>query len=167
MGEVIQQVQRDLHPLAQVLHRLGDLLLGPVVVDLKGLGQNGPDRFPGVERGVGVLEDDLHLLAQGQSLFPVRREDVLSPVEQLSVAALEQTHDDIAHRALAAAALTHQTQRLAGIDVEADVVHRVQGLFLGDFEVLLQMLRLDQRHLLVGCLRALHHNPSFAQKHAA
>ena len=90
MGEVIQQVQRDLHPLAQVLHRLGDLLLGPVVVDLKGLGQNGPDRFPGVERGVGVLEDDLQILAQVVKLLLIHLADVLSVEQDLAAGGLVQ-----------------------------------------------------------------------------
>ena len=84
-----------------------------------------------VEAGVGVLKDHLDALAQLQRALAAGLEDGVRvlPVEvEAAARGLVQAHQQARGGALAAARLAHQRQRLALLDGEGGIVHRVQQL---------------------------------------
>ena len=105
-----------------------------------------------VERGVGVLEDHLHLAPQRPHL-PPREAGDLAPVEaDRARGRLDQLQDRAAERRLAAARLADQAERLAAPDAEADAVDRADLVDLAvdqepapDREVLDEVGDLEQR----------------------
>ena len=122
-------------PLGQARHvhdltyPLLDTLLVPAVIDLldkQGGGDGLADGHAGVEGGEGVLEDDLHLPAQALHLLGVHGQHVLALEEDLAAGGLVEAQDGAPHGGLAAAGLAHYAQGVAGVNGEADVVHRVE-----------------------------------------
>src|SRR5690606_12564189 len=110
---------------AHQLQRLPHLLLAPGpggAVGPQPPGDRGAGRGPGVERRVGVLEDDLHLPAQGGELATAGPADVDAVEEHGALVGREQAEEQAAERRLAAARLPHQPEDLAGEDVEVDAV---------------------------------------------
>src|SRR5713226_4852044 len=110
----------DLHDL---LHALLALALVAQAEILQRLGDDVADGHPGVERGIRVLEDDLHPLTHLAQL-------VAAHLGQLTALELDrarggrlQLHDHPPEGGLPAARLAHQAQRLACRDVEGDPVH--------------------------------------------
>ena len=74
--------------------------------------------------------------------------DLLAVVDDLTRGGLVQMQDRAAHSGLAAAALPHQAQRLAGFDFKRNAVHSLQGLAGkpagANGKVLLQVLDLKE-----------------------
>ena len=82
-----------------------------------------------IQAGVRVLEDHLDAPAQLAALRRLERRMRILPVEgQAAARGLVQPHQQPRDRALAAARLAHQRQRLALGDLEAHAVDRVQQL---------------------------------------
>ena len=82
------------------------------------------DAHARVERGIRVLEDDLHVLAARPQLG-VREAHQIRAVEQhLPAGRLDEPEDALADGGLAAARFAHQPQRAPGRDRERDAVHR-------------------------------------------
>ena len=119
---------------------------------------NGSHGHAGVKAGVGVLEDQLHLPAEGEHLGLVQGnallavEQGLAVVIDLAAGGLEQIQNTAARGGLAGTGLAHQAKALAGIDGEADSVHRFDhtAVFLGEGalsqgKVLLQIAYFNQR----------------------
>ena len=78
--------------------------------------------------------------------------DVVAVEADLPAGGLEQAHDQARRRALAAAGLAHDPQRLAAAHLEADAVDRLDGADLAlkhdparDREVLDEVAHLQQR----------------------
>ena len=143
----LQQVDDPLLPLAP---RLGEL------VDDEGLADDRAHRHAGVQRRVGVLEDDLHVAPQVAQRALVEGGDVLVLEPHLARGGLDEAEDAAAGGGLAAARLAHEAERLALQDLHGDVVHRVDA---GDFareeapadgEVLLEILDSKERRLSHG-----------------
>ena len=78
-----------------------------------------------VERGVGVLEDDLELAPIGPHLVARQAVDALAVDADLARGRVDQLEDRLAGGRLAAAALADEAQGLALGDVERDAVDRV------------------------------------------
>ena len=139
---------------AAVVHDLVDvvveLLLGDQSVLTDGLADDLAHGHTGLQRGEGVLEDDLHLGAHVAHLLGVKVIDLLA-VEQHLAAGLfaGQTEDGAAGGCLAAAGLAHQTHGGTALEVEGDAVHGLHvthGLVEHtalDGEVFLQVLDLE------------------------
>src|SRR4029078_8726919 len=91
--------------------------------------EDAHDRLARIERAVGVLEDELHLLAD--LLHLARGEAKQRAIAQPHVAfgRLDQTGDQPRRRRFAAAAFTHEPQGLAPADMEIDAIDRLQGLW--------------------------------------
>ena len=128
-----QVVRLDVDQLEGGLdHRL-PFLGALVAVYLERLGEGIVDALDRVERGIGVLKDHLHALAELEQFLTVEAHDVLELavkiVEYLAAGGVLQTHDGLAQRGLAAAGFPHHAQRLALIDGEAEVIH---GLDVAD-----------------------------------
>ena len=125
--------------------------IGRELVDHQRLADDRPDRHPWIQRCVRVLEDDLHLLAEGAQRALVERGDVLALEGDFARGRLDQSQDRAAGGGFAAAGLAHEPQRLAGHDVERHVVHRVHARHLAreqaatDREVLLEVANLEER----------------------
>ena len=110
-----------------------------------------PDRVPRVQRRVRVLEDHLHLLAQGHELLLAEVGDVAAIEDDLARGRLQQLGHGAPGRGLAAARLAHKADRLAGPDLQVQPVDSLHGAdllaehdALGDREVLLQARDLEQ-----------------------
>ena len=138
LGVEPDEVEQLLDPLA------APTLRHDVLVDLERLSDDVADRHPGVERGVGVLEDDLDVATQPAHLAPGRAAPVGTLEDDLARGGLLEAHEQPAQRGLATAGLADDAERLALVQVEA---HAVDGLDLADRaaqHTLLDRVVLDQ-----------------------
>ena len=123
---------------------LDDLRLGETLGADQGLLHRLKHGHAGVEGGVGVLEDDLHLLAQLTQLFLVDVGDVLAVEEDLAFGALQQVDHGTAQGGLAAAGLADDAHGGALGNGESHIVHRVE-LAVGGIKIFLEVSCLDHR----------------------
>ena len=86
------------------------------------LGQDLAHGHARIERGVGVLEDDLHVPAQPAQRVLVEVGDLLALEAHRARGRVHQAQHQPAGGRLAAAGFADQRQRLAAGDLEADVV---------------------------------------------
>ena len=98
------------------------------LMDDQRLADDRADRHARVERGVGILEDDLHVAAQRAQRLAVERDDALAFEPHLARGRLDEPQDAAPGGRLAAAGFADEPQRLAGADLEADTVDRVHLL---------------------------------------
>src|SRR5579885_3477020 len=132
-------------------HGLGDLAGTAETVHGHGLRQRLPDGSARVERGVGILEHDLHLAAEPPELRRARRQHVLALEPHAARVGLDEPQDRAARGRLAAAGFTHQAEGLANPDRKGDVaerVHRASGAAeeaAPDLERLAEALDLEKR----------------------
>ena len=88
------------------------------------LGQSTADSEAWIERGIGVLEDHLHMPAQRPQLAPAERREVQAHEPNAPAGRGIQPQERAAERRLATAALADQTERLVPPDGQADSIHR-------------------------------------------
>jgi hypothetical protein len=91
-------------------------------VDDKRLGDDVFDTKARVERGEGVLKDDLHIAAQAAHFARARREQVPAFEVNSAGGRLDQAQDEPAERALARARFADEAECLARMNVERNVV---------------------------------------------
>ena len=106
------------------------------IVDEHGLCDQLPDGHTGIQAGVWILEDHLHLRAHMVHLGLIHGHEVPALVKDLAGRRLLQAQHGAAQGGLAAAGLTHHAQGLALFDLQVDAVHRVEKP-LGGLEILL------------------------------
>ncbi|MNH22031.1 hypothetical protein D3C79_818710 [compost metagenome] len=150
MGIAIHRTLRQADLVQQLQHPLAPLLSAALAVDDEGLLQDLADRVATVEGFCRILEYDLHLLAQGAHLPGGQLGDVPPLEADLARRRLKQLEQGATQGGLAAARLSHQPQGLALLQIEADAVHRIDGVFLAkeataELEVLLQIPHRQQR----------------------
>ena len=118
------------------------------MVDVQTLADDFAHLFPGVQTGHGVLKNHLHLGAQdlGGVLIQLAA-DVLAVENDLTGGGLVKPDDTAADGGLAGAGLAHKTVGLAGVDVEAHIVHGPDGVAGIDLKILLKVLDLQKRLL--------------------
>ena len=122
------------------------------VVDVQSLADDVLHLFAGVQGGHGVLEDHLHLSAQGAVLAVVQLAADILPVKgDLACGGVVQPDDAAADGGLARAGLAHQTVRFTGINFKADIVHSLDGKVFVYLEILLQALDFQQRGSTLSC----------------
>ena len=97
-------------------------------VDNQRLADDRADRHPRVQRGERVLEDDLHIAAKRAERLALEPGDAAAFEPYLARGRLDQPQDAAPGGRFAAAGFPDQPQRLAGADLEADVVDRVHLL---------------------------------------
>ncbi len=83
-------------------------------------------RLAGIQRGHGVLKDHLQLPAHREKLLISHFCKILAVVDHLSRRGLMQLQDRTAHRRLAAAGFSHQTEGPAPLDGKGNIIHRFQ-----------------------------------------
>ena len=91
-------------------------------VDGQHLHQRVADALAGIEGGIGILENDLHILAEAQKLLGLQVGDVLPEKVDGAAGGLQQADHGAAEGALAAAAFTHQAIGFARPQLHADAV---------------------------------------------
>lgn len=128
------------HQLAHAVLQIGLVLIN--LVDYELLGYQLEDRVARVQAGIGVLEDELHLLAQRTHLLFVIGEDVLALIVDLAGGVGLEPQDGAPQGGLAAARLANYAQRGALLDGKAHVVHGVEHTGAG-LEVLLEVFDLQ------------------------
>ena len=123
-----------------------------------------PDRRPRVERGVRVLEDDLHPPPVRLEFAALDRRDVGSVELDRAGRGLDQPQQQPPDRGLARARLANEPERLAATDLEAHAGHRLDDGDrpveepAPDREVLDEVAHLDERRLALraGVARRRH-----------
>ena len=152
------------HHLEQLLHP--PLAVSLYLVGLQRLADDAADGHAGVQRGVRVLEDYLHVAPHGEHPLSVVAEDVLALEEYLALGGLQQPQHEPRQRALAATRLPNEAKGLAAPDGQ---VHAVDGLHVPDGapqdaglyrEVHLEVPRLEE--VLSRAVRAAVRAPVFA-----
>ena len=133
-------------------------------MDLDPLTDDLADAQARVERTVGVLEDDLHPAPRPPQVGRAQGAQVLALEPHLALGRFEQAQEQAPEGRLAAARLTHQTQRLAGLDGKVDAIDGVNELWDAEptrlhREVLLQLASFeDHGHVKRGRAN-LHFSP--------
>jgi len=84
---------------------------------------DAPNGHSRIQRRVWVLEDHLQLAMDVAKAIAANSRDILALENDLTVGWLDQAHDGLGERALAAAAFAHQAKRLAAMNVKAHVVY--------------------------------------------
>jgi len=103
-------------------------LVGPV--DDHALSDDVLDPHTRVERGVGVLEDHLHLRTKFLHRMATIHEHIGAGEADLTAGRFDEPQETSRCRRLAGAGLPHQTQHLTLGHVERDVVDRAVDLFV-------------------------------------
>src|SRR5882724_10528863 len=83
------------------------------------------DAHARVERGIGILKDDLDIAAKRAKFFAAERADVLAVKVDLARTRFDQADHATAGGRLAATGFADQPQRFAGPDVKIDAVDRM------------------------------------------
>ncbi len=126
---------------------------------------DGVDCPARVERGKRVLEDHLRLAANGQPFVALCALHVMPGDVGVATGSRVQAQQRAPGGGLAAAALAHQPQRLAAVDLERNAVHGaylarhpLHDQPLADGEVLLQIDDADEGGVAVGGLGWVGHH---------
>ena len=127
VGEAVGVLPVEAHHLQQLVDALLAALLIVHLVDDHALLDDGGNRHAGVQRGVGVLENNLGLFGVGKAVFGVLQVHLFALVRELAKSGRVDAHGHTAQGGLAAAGLAHQAHGLALVDVKGDVVHGFQG----------------------------------------
>ena len=134
-GELVGVAVDVLRPQADPVHQLTDLGkdLLPAhlrVMDLEGLRQDLVNGLSGVQRGVGILENDLHLAADGAHILAAQGRQLRALEGDRAGSGLDQVQHQPPGGGLAAAGLTHHTQGLTPENLEGNIVYGLDGLVL-------------------------------------
>jgi hypothetical protein len=76
-----------------------------------------------VQRGVGILEDHLHVAPRSANFVGTLARQVLAAKQDLAAGRAMELQDGASGGRLPAAALSDQAERLAAKDIEGDAVH--------------------------------------------
>jgi hypothetical protein len=116
---VLGQQADDIEELAHALLARG---LVADLVHVERLGEDLAHRHARVERGIGILEDDLHVAAHPPQVALAEVGDLLALEAHRAPGRVHQAEHEAAGRRLAAARFAHQRQGLAAGDLEAHVL---------------------------------------------
>ncbi len=116
-----------------------------------------------IQGAIGVLEDELHLLACLRERLSLERREILAVEDDLARRGLREAQDALAGRRLATAGLADDSKRLAAVQLERDILEGMHDL-VGVSEhtclhriVLRQML--DLEHDSIAFCLAAHASP--------
>ena len=119
----VRGVQTDLlHQLPHVLVPLG--FRRAAFVDDQGLFNDLAYLHPRVQRGIGILEHDLHVLTQPLQLFSAQMGDRFVFIDDLTLRRLDQAQKCAHERRLSAAGLAAKAQCFAPVELEINAVDR-------------------------------------------
>ena len=112
-------------------------------MDDEDFAKDRPDGHARIERGEGVLENDLHVAPHRAQVSAAKAQHVLPVEHDLARAGFDEAQDAASCGRLAAARFTNQSQGFAAIDGEGHAVHRMNTPDLSR-----QQARLDGKMLL-------------------
>src|SRR5262245_50622041 len=112
--------------LKQLRNTVAAMSLSPLAMNIKRFFNYLADPHPWVERGIRILEDDLHTLPQPPHLVRAERQQVLPVDPHFSRRWLNQPKNAAACRRFAATGFANKSERLASTDREA---HTINGLY--------------------------------------
>src|SRR5919108_758423 len=121
----VRVVRVEADHLEQLAHGVAPAFARADPVHLERLGDDVPDRHAGVERGVRVLEDDLHLAPHAPEILALQRGELLAHEAHGAGRRADELEDRVAGGRLPRAGLAHEAERLALGDLEADAVDRL------------------------------------------
>src|SRR4249920_773217 len=122
MWEAVRVLGREPDRAQELLHSAIPLASAVEAMDPERLGDDVPDRHARVQRGVRILEDDLDVPPDRPHLPALQPRDVLTVEDDLPGGRFEELQDGATEGRLAAAGLTHDAERLARADGQADSV---------------------------------------------
>ena len=94
------------------------------IVQRQRFAQDPADGHARVERGVGVLEDDLGIPAEAAQLAGIQGQQIAALEADTAGIRLDQPEHQPAHGRFSASGFADQRQRLAGVEAKADPVDR-------------------------------------------
>ena len=126
-GELVREavgvIGLEAHLLERIHHDVQPFLAAADVVDVQPFHDRLPDGQAGIQRSVGILEDDLHVAAQGFELGSVELEDVAAVEVGGPGGRIDQPQHGAPDGRLAAAGFADQAERLALLDAETHIVN--------------------------------------------
>ncbi len=158
MRILVAGVMRDSNHLQQLLHPLYTLGLSELLIHVQRLSHDILNEPAWVQRPVGILKNDLHVLLEGIVSLFCFVEYVLSLKIYLSLSGLKQVQYGIDQGGFAAAGFADYAQHLTLIQLEADIVHSLkrQVLLMLDLivnvKIFLKVLNLQQPLCTLGRL---------------
>lgn len=109
-------------PLEEILDALPEFVTTGEAMNLEWLADDTTDAHAGIQGTCGILEDDLHLATDVPHLGGIHVEHVLALVLHDPGGRGDEAENRSTDGGLAAARLTHQTEGLAGIDLEVHAI---------------------------------------------
>jgi hypothetical protein len=91
-------------------------------VDEERLGDDVFDAEAGIERGEGILKDDLHIAAQAAQVGVAGGEQIAVFEADAAGSGLDEAKNHASERALAGTGFTDQSESFAGMDVKRNLV---------------------------------------------
>ena len=125
VGIALQLLLRQADGAGDPRHLLVQLGLCQAEMGPERLLQQLPHGHAGIQGGVGVLKDELHVPALLPHSLPVQRTQVLTIEKDLPGGGLDEPQNGPARGRFAAAGFAHQAEGLLLPDLEGDVLHRV------------------------------------------
>ncbi len=89
------------------------------------LADDRPYPHPRIERGVGILKNELHLAAELAQFGSRKRREVATIIEDLTGRRLDQLQNQPPQRRFAGAGFTYQPDRFAPHNLQVDTVNRL------------------------------------------
>ena len=123
-GVAVEDVAREPDAVEQRAALLVDLVARHAA-DLQRRGEDLADALAGVQRGLRVLEDHLHLAADRLHLPATGLGDVLAMEADRARGRRQQPHEHADQRRFAAPGLADDPERLTRVEMEGDVVDGV------------------------------------------
>ena len=130
------------------------------LLDVHGLTDDIRYRLSGIQRRIGILKYDLHMISIGLHVLSYNG---FSIIPDISRSRFFQPQDGSSQRGFSASALAHDSQRFTLSDEKTDVIDGFQiGLLHKsgtDREILFQILYFQQNILLITVCIGFHKNP--------
>lgn len=76
----------------------------------------------GVERGEGILKDDLHIASELPHFTAADADEIVALVKNRSGGGFDEAQDQSAERALPGAGFANESERFAGMNLERNVI---------------------------------------------
>ncbi len=123
MGVALGVLRTQPDDLQQLHHTILDFCIRLAkTMELDDLGKHAADGDTRVERGIGILEDDLHLAAKIAQIVACHRRHFPSFELYRAGGRIHEPENRAPRRGLATAGFPHQSQGLPLADSEADIV---------------------------------------------
>src|SRR6185295_11957694 len=126
--EAVDVVGGQSHHLEELLHALSDILLAGGAMDAERVADDLDHALAWVQRRIRILEDHLHLAAEGAQRGPREARDVLPVEPDGATRRIVQPYQKPAERRLSAARFADHAERLAASHLERDTVDGVHVL---------------------------------------